>query len=150
MPKLTVLQGLPGCGKSRIAEEMVLNNRNAVRVSKDSLRHMLYFVTRPKESSENPTTPEKERFIAHLEFIFVHLLLSQGRDVVVDDTNLNPERVVLLRSIALMGEYGFELHTLKLNVAECVANDAKRSPPAGEAVIRSYAEKWKPYHDWIE
>jgi predicted kinase len=144
-----MMQGLPGAGKSRVAEHIVLSTPRTVRISKDSLRHMLYFISRPKEDSQNPTSPSKEQQIEHLEYVLLHVLLSQGLSVVVDDTNLDPERIRNLQAVAKLGDNRFELVPVHASISECIRNDARRTPPAGEAVIRAYAQRWREHHPWI-
>ena len=75
MPKLYVMIGISGCGKSTYSEKM-----SAVVVSSDQIRRELF-------GDENTQgSPEKVFAIAHKR---VRELLEKGNDVIFDATNVS-------------------------------------------------------------
>ena len=77
MPKLVMLRGLPGSGKSTIAKNEYCNDKNFKRVNKDDLRKVL-----------GNYTIKDEKVVKSTETYLAEELLKRGKSVVVDDTNL--------------------------------------------------------------
>ena len=88
-PKLLALRGLPASGKTTYAKELV--NKGWVRVNKDDMRAML---NNSKFSKDN------ESYILSLRDEIIISSLVQGKNVVVDDTNLDPKHLIAFESIA--------------------------------------------------
>lgn len=136
MSKLILLTGLPGSGKSTKAEELVKKNRNMIRVNKDTLREMLYFL--PKDWGPDGKNFRSciEDFVFNAEKMIAHLALRDGFDVVVDDTNLRPGYVLPFKDMARNVGAEFEIINLDTDVETCIERDSKRQYPVGEKVIR--------------
>lgn len=144
-PTLTVFVGLPGCGKSTRAEELLTAaaraGRRAVWMNRDRLRDTL----------STPGTyqrPETEDAVTLVQRAGIRELLGAGWDVIVDDTNLRPEVVGWFQNIAAALGAQFALVDMSgVPVEVCVQRDAARPdrgfPPqrwagarVGEQVIR--------------
>lgn len=126
MSKLLMLKGLPASGKSTYAKTLA-GTKGWVRVNKDELRAMLH------ESKHNKTN---EAQVLRLRDAIVADCLHNGRNVVVDDTNLNPMHEQVLRSIAEQFKAGFEVKFFDTPLAECIKRDVGRPAAVGERVIR--------------
>lgn len=139
-PKLLCLRGLPGSGKTTYARELA--NKGWVRVNKDDLRAML---NNSKFSKDN------ESYILSLRDKIIISSLVQGKNVVVDDTNLDPKHLIAFESIA--GEFlaDFEIHFFDVDVQECLKRNKLRQNPVPEKVIYTMYERYiKPPQQVIE
>ena len=132
--KIIVLRGLPWSGKSTWCKSQSINS-----ISKDNIREYLHKWVFSKNN-------EKEVLI--YRDIYVQSELEQWRDVIVDDTNLNPIHIQTMRSLAkamseLTGKHiDVEIKDFHTDVETCIERDSKREKPVGEKVIRDMAKKW--------
>ncbi len=128
---LTITRGLPASGKTTWARQ-----QPGVRVNRDDLRAMLL-----------PTWPWGDRAAEDMCTAVQHAaiveLLIAGRDVIVDDTNLHADHVEELAGIAAGTGCEFRVRDFTdVPVEVCVARDAARPSPVGEAVIRRMHERY--------
>lgn len=137
-PTLIVTQGLPAAGKTTAARKLIANSPRPVRyVGLDALRLML--------DGQSPTAwwaDGVEELTARAQAALVRQLLADGADVLLDGTHVKPGQVAALRS-AITG-LPVEVRVLRLDTAAdvCVARDAVRPHPIGEACIRRLAGEW--------
>lgn len=80
--KVLLLRGLPASGKSTYAKELVSKNHNWVRVNKDDLRAMM---------NNGEFSWKLEKQIVKAERELAENALKLGKNVIVDDTNFNPD-----------------------------------------------------------
>jgi len=137
MAKLIILKGLPASGKSTLAEKIVRESGNTVRVNRDLLRTMLHF---GKWSGRN----EGKTIDAEKSLILT--FLRAGTNVVVDDTNLGLSG---LRWVDLANSEGFSTEIIRVDtpIEECIARDEKRLTKVGKNVIMKFAmleHIWEP------
>lgn len=132
MAKLLIMRGLPGSGKSTKAKEFV-DSGNYIRVNRDLLREMLH---------NNKWSGKNEGITVDAEKAMVQVALKSGKNVVVDDTNLNPAVMQMWRDVAK--EYGmqFEIANIKTPLEECIRRDAERSHTIGRDKIVGFALQW--------
>lgn len=134
--KLLALKGLPASGKSTAAK--LLEAQGWVRTNKDTIRAEMF----PNYSRKDEKKVVRERNRQILEAIY------NKKNVVVDDTNLNPVHIKELSNIARQNGVDFEVDDSFLDVPlwECIERDSKREGSArvGEQVIRSM------YHQYIK
>jgi len=130
-PKLLALRGLPASGKTTYAKELV--NKGWVRVNKDDMRAML---NNSKFSKDN------ESYILSLRDEIIISSLVQGKNVVVDDTNLDPKHLIAFESIA--GEFlaDFEIRFFDVDVRECIKRNKLRPNPVPDKVIYTMYERY--------
>lgn len=132
--KLTLLKGLPASGKTTWAvQKVVLSGGSTKRVNKDDLREMIDGGQYSKQNEKN---------ILSVRDALVHQWLSEGFDVIVDDTNLAPKHEETMREIANHHGAEFEIKTFSLPLAECMRRDALREHPVGEKVILGMWERY--------
>ena len=81
MKKITILNGLPGCGKSTYCKEL-----NSSIVCPDDIR----LVISGGDYANYEFTKENERITWGIAQMMVRSILRLGRDVVIDATGLNP------------------------------------------------------------
>lgn len=139
MPKLTILVGLPGSGKSTYAAQQCVLNPDAIICSSDDVRKQLY-----GDSSEqgNPVDVFEE---LHNR---VYDALHCGKDVFYDATNVTrKERKNVIQR--------FRKYAEEINVAiiwapleECIRRDAARDGRVGKVVIDKFLRRWQtPFYD---
>lgn len=135
MPKLYLTRGLPGSGKSTIAKVWVEGNpEGRVRVNRDGIRWT-------QGIRGGVGTREQERVVSLIEKATAVAALEDGKDVIVDATNLNQRFV---REWFKLG-YDVEFIDVKVPIVEAVRRDLQRSIEGGryvgEEVIRRMARK---------
>ena len=135
MPTVHLTCGLPASGKTTLARQMCADSGGKLRrVNLDDLRRMLDADRRADWAAEQTVVRMLEQSVA--------ALIADGYDVIVDNTHLQRKIPGRLRT-ALAGQAGFIVHDLTdVDVEECIARDAARDRPVGEAVIRSM---WKSH-----
>ncbi len=128
---LIITKGLPGSGKTMWTEAYVLDHPagSVVRVNRDSLRTMLHADRFKEHKTEN--------FVVDAQTQLIELGIAQGKDVIVDDTNLNPEVEAKLRAIGTRLKVPVRIQDFThVSVSECIKWDLKRDRSVGEQVIR--------------
>lgn len=123
------MKGLPASGKSTFAKELVDANPGAYkRVNKDDLRSML---DNGKWSRGN------EKFVLKIRDQIIRDALSEGKHVIVDDTNLAPKHEQKMREIAKEFENTVveieDFTNIPLKV--CIQRDLARPNSVGKDVI---------------
>lgn len=131
--KLVVFKGLQASGKSTVAKAMA--NNGWVRTNKDDIREELFNGNYTRKD-EKKVVKERDRRI--------RLALSEGKNVVVDDTNLNPVHIKTLFNIAKEFNATLEVDDSFLDVplSVCIERDKLREKSVGEKVIRETFHKW--------
>ena len=119
-----MLKGLPASGKTTYAKELV--DKGWLRVNKDDLRAML---DNGKFSKNN------EGFVLSLRDEIIIRGLTNGKNVVVDDTNLDPKHEIQLQSIAEEFLADFEVRFFNTDIMTCIERNKNRENPVPEKVI---------------
>lgn len=136
-PRLIMLQGLPASGKSTRAEELVVLEKDFIRVNKDKIREMCRLIARGQSGNERYTY---EWLYEKIEIESACAALREGLNVVVDDTNLKEYHVELWKKVAYGEGATFEIESfLDVDVEECVKRDAARKDGVGKGVIYKLA-----------
>lgn len=134
---LTACRGLPGSGKTYWArawlEWMAIEGHRGhlVRVNRDDLRRMMF------DSDYRKPTEFIELRVTAAQHAMISALLRMGVSVIVDDTNLYPEHMQLLRELARKCRAEFVIRdftAVPLDI--CIARDVLRPDPVGEEIIR--------------
>lgn len=137
MAKLIMMRGLPGSGKTTSATEMLKEYGNFVRVNKDDLRAMLH-----KGLDWNG---KREKITKSVQYDMVVDLLTAGRSVIVDDTNLRDNDRQLWSAVAAEFNAKFEVIEMNTPFDICVQRDAWRDKPVGIHVIAGMAFRSEKY-----
>ncbi|WP_100504056.1 AAA family ATPase [Mycobacteroides abscessus] len=135
MPKLLMLQGLPGSGKSTYASQLV-DASQYVRVNKDDLRAMLH---------NSKHSKARETRVLAIRDAVVADALANGQNVVVDDTNFAPVHEIRLRQLAKEHGAQFQTKLIDTPLEVCIDQDLKRLNSVGQKVIlQMYDQYLKP------
>lgn len=144
MPRLLMLKGLPGSGKSTIAKGL----KDFKRVNMDDLRSML---------DDGKWSKGNEKRMQAIRSETISHLLHHGHNVVVDDTNLHPKHLIEMEAIAKEVRFiercqcSVEVKFVDTPVEECIKRDLKRSKSVGKDVImKMYNQYLKPEIPVIE
>ena len=136
MATLTILQGPPASGKSTLARKMQAQSPlDTVIVSMDALRHArgLYWI------------PQQEKYINKVERYQVRTALRMGLNVILDDTNLNPNILNSWKEIA--ANFDAEIKYIRLDVTreECLRRNknADRDHQVPDEVIHRFFDIYK-------
>jgi predicted kinase len=134
--ELRCTRGLPGAGKSTYAEEWVSADRaERARVNLDSLRSMMHGGVYVSGVTEPVVIMARDAMVQEL--------LTQGISVICDDTNLPESAVADLRWLAEQCGAAFSVADLRWVPPDvCIARDAARPRPVGEAVIMDYHQRY--------
>lgn len=130
MPKIKMLRGLPGAGKSTVAKELVRSDGNAGRINRDDLRAMLF---------DSAWTGKREGIVIDCEKAIASVLLNHQHTALIDDTNLSTKHKDLWSGFARTVGAAFETVDLGIGLEECVERDWRRPKPIGKAIIHRMA-----------
>lgn len=133
-PKVIVLQGLPGSGKTTWAKQYIKDNPNTKIVCKDDLRAML---------DDSKYTKGNENFILKVRDLIILAAIEEGKNIIVADTNLADKHLKHIKQ--LVGDKAtVEIKSfLDVPVETCIKQDLKRLNSVGKDVIL------KQYYDFI-
>ncbi len=132
--KIIMLRGISGSGKSSWANEQVKTG-NFVVISKDEIRKML-----------GGYKPNREKYVLKLRNDLIRSAIKMKKNVIIDDTNLNPMHERTLRQLAKELNTKFEINDSFLQVSpeECIERDLHRGDKAvGSSVI------WQQFYQWV-
>ena len=141
---IEIFIGLPASGKTTYFRQTYQSNPSVVRVSRDDFRNMRGKYWLPKD----------EDLITDWEIVTAGIALLKGKNVVIDATNLDPQRRAnLIASIddfitASGNEFPISIRYRDFTgipVKECIERDNLRADKVGKRVIVHMAMKYGLY-----
>lgn len=129
MPTLTMTKGLPGSGKTTWALAVVDKSKGRTkRINKDDLRAMI---------DNGSWSKHNEKAILGVRDGILGGFLSNGFNVIIDDTNLAPKHEQNLRRLAeAEGAYFIVEDFTDVPMEDCVRRDLRRPDSVGYGVIK--------------
>jgi len=129
------LRGLPSSGKTTWAKDYILYspNKKIIRVNKDDIRAMLV----------QPFRTDIEKLTVAIERKITEMAFTRGYEVIVDNTNFNPEHLKHYQDKYGIGNV--EVKDFDTSLEECILRDSKREKPVGEKVITDMYNKYVSY-----
>jgi predicted kinase len=144
MAKITLMVGISGSGKSTQAKIMAEKN-NAVIVSRDKLREMLFGFTEENvfEYYEVPKEMlyKNEQIITKYQNELILQALKSGSYVIVDNTNLVLKYIKDFFKI--FHSYEIDFCLIECELEEAIVRDKKRIRSVGENVIKKQYEDFQ-------
>lgn len=134
LPKIILLQGLSGSGKTTWAKQYIKDNPNTKIVCKDDLRAML---------DNSKYTKGNENFVLRIRDVIILAAVEEGKNIIVADTNLADKHLIhiteLVKDKATVEVKSF----LDVPIETCIKQDLQRLNSVGKDVIL------KQYYDFI-
>jgi predicted kinase len=136
MRTIIITRGLPASGKSSWArEQLTLEPERWIRLNKDDLRSQLF--------DARVLTSAEQKLVVDLQHAMLRQALRAGRDVIVDNTNLSSASIRGIHDIACeVGDVTVIERVFAVDLEECIARDAIRTPRVGETVIRDMSRRY--------
>lgn len=139
MRTLMIFKGLPGCGKSTLAADLVKKEpKRWIRINRDDLRGMAVGPGNNPHSRDDA----REDLVRQMKVALMRQAFDAGYDVILDDTHLQPDGLKKLHAAAAAyGDVKVVEKGVNVDVDTCVARDAGRTgfSHVGEKVIRDFA-----------
>lgn len=131
--KIIICQGLPASGKSTWSKQYCIDHPEYIRVNKDDIRDFFTGI---------PYSFEFEEYIIKLERLYADTIISQGRSLIVDDTNFNQRYFNYWNNFANTYHLEVEIKKFDTSVEECIKRDLEREKSVGKAVIMNMYKKY--------
>jgi len=134
MPTVHFTCGLPASGKTSCATRLVRDAKGSLRrINLDDIRAML-----DSAYGQSVWTHRHEATAQKIQEEALRAALSDGFDVIVDNTHLTPRMPGRLKSVfSEFDDLSFEVHDFTgEDIEDCIFRDGGRAKPVGEDVIR--------------
>ena len=137
-PKLIILCGIPGSGKSTYAKTYMERNYNMIHLSSDEIRKELYGDENIQGNPGEVFTLMQKRAIE---------ALNNGNDVIYDATNITrKDRAGIIGICPKFAK--IECHIIWAPIEVCIQRDAERDRTVGKEVIDRMLKRFQaPYYD---
>lgn len=137
-PKLILLVGIPGSGKSTYAKNYIKQNVNTIHLSSDGIRAELYGDESIQGNPGDIFSLMQRRAVE---------ALNNGKDVIYDATNITrKDRSCIINICPKFIK--IECHIIWAPIEECIKRDATRDRTVGKEVIDKMLKKFQaPYYD---
>ena len=148
MGKIIATVGISGSGKSTWAKAWLAEAPHRARMNRDEIRMALFGEVDQAKADEYYST-ENEAKVTALAKVLMDEWMAEGRDIVVDNTNLHPLLHKELEELAEENGYTFEKKVFRVTAEVAKANVAKRVAEGGLLVpdnfIDGQAEKFEKF-----
>ena len=137
-PKLILLCGIPGAGKTYYAKEYAKTHNNTIHLSPDSIRFELYG---DECTQDNPVD------VFTLMQKMATEALSHGQNVIYDATNMTrKDRASIITACPRYVQ--IEAHVVWAPIETCIKRDISRERAAGRDIIDKMLKRFQaPYFD---
>lgn len=134
MPKLILLVGVPGSGKTTYASKYIEEHPGTVHLSSDKIRFELWGNEATQGDNNEVFYRMQTRAIDALNF---------GSDVIYDATNITRKDRAYI--ISLCPKFAkIEAHVIWAPIETCIERDAARERTVGKAVIDKMLKRFQP------
>jgi predicted kinase len=142
--KLILTRGLPASGKSTYATQWLEENPDErVRVNRDELRMQLFGYWYHPATLPHGRQQEREFEVTHHQTNIIVKGLREGKNVIVDNTNLNPRVFRDFQKLLTQFPEAQLTHIdFNVPVSECIKRNRQRERQVPESVIHSMAAKY--------
>lgn len=132
--RLLITRGVPGSGKSTYARKWVDENPSRrVRINRDDIRFMLF----------GKYWGVDEKAVTRVQDTLLRAAIADGKDVILDNTNLQSKNVIdTLKIAAETRDVFVQFNDFEISFEKAVARDAARDRTVGEDVIRGFYDRF--------
>ena len=137
-PKLILLVGIPGAGKTTYATKYIEENPNTIHLSSDSIRKELW--------GDESIQGDNSQIFSLMHDRAVEAL-NNGQNVIHDATNMTrKDRSYMIELCPKFVQ--IEAHVVWAPIETCIGRDAARKRTVGKAVIDKMLKRFQaPYYD---
>ena len=137
-PKLILLVGIPGSGKTTYAKDYLEQHSNTIHLSSDTIRKELY--------GDESTQGNPSEVFSLMQTRTVEAL-NEGKNVIYDATNVTRrDRASIINICPKFAK--IEAHIIWASIETCIERDAARDRTVGKAVIDKMLKRFQaPYYD---
>lgn len=138
IPKLIMLCGIPGSGKSTYAKNYVEHNNNVIHLTSDGIREELYGDASTQGNPSEVFSLMQKRAIE---------ALNNGQDIIYDATNITrKDRQGIISVCPKFAK--IECHIIWAPVEMCIERDTTRERTVGKEVIDRMLKRFQaPFYD---
>ena len=138
IPKLIILCGIPGSGKSTYAKDYIIEQENTIHLSSDGIRLELWGDESIQGNPSEVFTLMQKRAVE---------ALNNGQNVIYDATNIT--RKDRAGIIAVCPKFAkIECHIIWAPIETCIERDVARERTVGKEVIDRMLKRFQaPYYD---
>ena len=134
MPKLILLVGVPGSGKTTYSKEYIKTHENTIHLSSDSVRKELWGNEAIQGDNNEIFSLMQSRAIE---------ALNNGQNVIYDATNVTRKDRSYI--ISLCPKFvKIEAHIIWAPIETCIERDTSRERTVGKAVIDKMLKRFQP------
>lgn len=145
--KAILTVGISASGKSTWADNYVADNQNTIKIERDSIRKDMCAIRKniPQDKFQWKDWVWKwENEVTEYVNTLLSMAHTEGKDVIISDTNLNKKyREDLISKLVGMG-YKVEIKEFPIKLEEAWKRDVSRPVSVGKDVI------YKQYQQWLE
>lgn len=139
MSKVILTVGIPACGKSTWVLNYIQTNTNAVRLNRDDFRFMFKDTSYYKHTN---LIKNLEKLITENNMNSIRFLVEKGINIVMDETNLDKHRLLLLIEFLNELNVDIEFKIFDIDIDVAIERDSKRGDRCvGEHIIRKFYEQ---------
>jgi len=142
--KATITVGISASGKSTWAEDQCMSNPKTGEVNRDRIRRQLMEAD-GKEFSWAKWNWKREKEVTAIADKAIKTFADSGYNLIVSDTNLNPDRLKQLEQRLKTFGYDVDVKTFPVTLEEAWKRDAARKDGVGHSVIAEQYEKYLKY-----
>lgn len=136
--KAVITVGISASGKTTWAKE-----QDAVDINRDWIR---FNVVCPGSSwKDYKFTNAREKEVTKIQREMLQQAFYDDRDVIISDTNLNPNTMDMWKQLLKDFEYEVEIKEFPITLEEAYKRDSLRANGVGQNVIYSQYQKWLEY-----
>lgn len=138
--RLIILCGISGAGKSNWACSYVEMHADAVIISRDAIRLML-FGNNDEQYYNSIRLGDRERTVSDVQSVLIKSSLEMGKTVIIDDTNLTS--CVVNGILNRFRKFKAEFKLFDVDVDTAIERNRSRARTVGAHVIKQQYDKWQ-------
>lgn len=132
--------GISASGKTTWAEKMVASDPdNWVNINRDSIRFQIIGV---EDWSKWKFTKENENTVTERQLDMMQQAASDGKNVIISDTNINQKTVRHLTNTLKSLGYTVSLVWFDIELREAILRDSQRTNPVKPRIINDQYERY--------